>query len=108
MSNFDRVFFSTLLELKNTMDKVGMILLYYDDARNDDKILIYRYWDVVDRGKGHLRDILPSLTSPETIRRCRQKIQSDGLLLPTRPGVLKRRRIRQEAFREWAVKGDKL
>lgn len=71
-------------------DNVEEMLKKYAKARNDDKWLIAAYWATYDkpltfRGPDgelsvRLKDI-QNMTTPETIRRIRQKFQSEGLYL---------------------------
>ena len=42
----------------------------------------------------------------ETIRRIRQKIQSDYVYIPTDPAIKKKRRIREDNFTDYFGKGE--
>lgn len=58
---------------------------------NDDKALIARIWE--EEGWYEQLTILQNLrrlSSPETIRRTRQKLQSEGLIVPTEDTIEKR------------------
>ena len=87
-----------------TYDKVFLMLKDDPKTRNSDKYLIWKYWveegkATVDRYEGntYLPGIIyhtdfMSATSPESIRRARQKIQeTHPELRPTNPKVLARR-----------------
>ena len=81
---------------------VRHILALYPEARNNDKLLMLLYWEVIDKipmTREFKRTFLKRATHPESIRRMRQKIQHEGDYLP-RKEVLERRRIRSKKFRE--------
>jgi len=87
---------------------VRHILAHYPEARSNDKLLMLLYWEIVDRipmTKEFKRAFLKRATHPESIRRCRQRIQSMGDYLP-RKEVLEYRRARSRKFRE-LLKGQK-
>jgi len=93
---------STKEQLSNTEMAVRYILAHYPDARNNDKLLMLLYWEIVDKipiPKEFRLAFLHKATPPETIRRTRQKIQSEGNYLPS-PEVLEARRRKQEAMRQ--------
>ncbi|CDQ41779.1 hypothetical protein [Virgibacillus salexigens] len=89
-------FYADLIqELKHKKEKVAFILEHFPDSRNNDNILCSLYWKLVDKAKT-VDDIMHA-TSPEVIRRARQKIQNDyHLYMPTDEKVLKKRRISAE------------
>lgn len=86
----------TIASLKKVKDRVKFILERYPQTRGDDVLLLYRYYWWFERDRAVLKPIhfkaLLSLTSPESITRCRRKIQETGLLTPTKETILKRRR----------------
>ena len=87
----------------NVIEKNVAKLLQENPAfRNDDRLLIFGYWNKVERIKIKMPSI--PFTSPETIRRVRQKLQSEGYFLPTDPNVLKRRRKQETKIRSWCKK----
>jgi len=95
-------------KLRGTETCVRYILAHYPEARNDDKLLMLLYWEIID----HIK--IPKefkiafrryATHPETIRRMRQKIQHEGDYLP-RKEVLEYRRSRSKKFKE-ILKGQK-
>ena len=79
--------------------KVEYVLSKNEQARNSDKILIELYWKTWDRkfiaendaGDWVLLRNMVYLTSPESIRRCRQKFQEEGQYPATDPVVIERR-----------------
>lgn len=84
-------------------DLVQTILQKDQRARNDDKWLIYRVWHH-QLGQKDLYipfDKLPQLLTPETITRVRRKLNEQGKHLPTDPQVIQKRRIRQQALRNY-------
>lgn len=91
-------------ELENTEERVAHLLNKYPDARNSDKILIWKYWQDIDKLEGMPdEDEILDLTSPETITRCRRVLQNDCcLFLPDDPEIIEKRAIASEAVNEWA------
>lgn len=89
-----------IAKLKKIKHKVRYILEKYPDTRGDDVLLLFRYYRIFepDRVTFKMSDFkaLFNMTSPESIRRVRQKIQEGGELLPTERTVLKRRRREQQ------------
>lgn len=92
--------------------RVIAILRRVPDTRNNDLLLQWLFLTE------HYGLKLPPLDTQhikdggimETISRCRRKIQNDEprMFLPTSPSVRRKRRIKEEAFREWAVREKKL
>jgi hypothetical protein len=96
--SFD-VYTNMIQELKHKFEKVEFILKHFPEARNNDNYLIYLYWRLVDQCET-LEDIVHA-TSPEVIRRARQKIQNElGLYQPTNDKVRKRRRQAEKVIRK--------
>lgn len=88
---------------KKVKENILTILEEFPETRNNDKLLMLRYWELCDDVNLHNEfeeTFLASATSPESIRRARQLIQSKGLFLPTEDEVIRRRRILQEEHRE--------
>jgi hypothetical protein len=88
--------------LSNTETAIRYILAHYPEARNNDKLLMLLYWELVDKikiPKEFQQAFLHRATHPETIRRTRQKIQSQHEYLPSED-VLKKRRRLQDMYRE--------
>jgi hypothetical protein len=91
----------TISDLKTVKHKVRFILEKYPSSKGDDVILLFYYYKHFGNGVNFkFKDFkqLLSMTSPESIRRTRQKIQEAGELLPTERTVRKRRR-REEIIR---------
>ena len=93
----------------NILGRTKEILSKDKDARNNDNMLIWDYWAEFDDPTGLIRrtmyalgrkKIMFELTSPESIRRSRQKIQNEmGWYKPT-PSVMEKRIKKQEAMRK--------
>jgi hypothetical protein len=89
-------------KLSNTEMATRYILAHFPEARNNDKLLMLLYWDIIDKipiPKEFRQTFLHKATPPETIRRMRQKIQEQGEYLP-RQEVLEARRRKQHAMRQ--------
>ena len=97
-------------ELENTEEKVAWLLKLYPTLRNSDKLLLFYYWKIVDKYEGELtEETIMALTPAESIRRVRQKIQNDlGLFLPIDSEMLEKRKICEEAVREWVISEKKM
>jgi len=88
--------------MAKTYDKIKNILENYPDTRNSDKKLIWKFWEIegsLDFGDAYGEFIKEceflKATSPESIRRARQKIQQlHPELGPTSDQVRKRRGIK--------------
>ena len=81
---------------------VRHILALNPEARNNDKLLMLLYWEIIDGiqiPKEFKKAFLTKATHPETIRRARQRIQEQGDYLPSQD-VLEARRRKQEAMRK--------
>lgn len=94
----------TVKEFK-TIDRLVRNILSTDDrARNDDKWLTYRVFEEIAKQHGE-KIYIPwkiwgEFPAFETVKRCRAKIQNnEGLLLPTDPEVLLRRKTRERTVR---------
>lgn len=100
----------SIKELKKAEDRVAWLLNKFRHLRNSDKLLVFYYWHFVDGYEGGLSDAkILSLSNAETIRRVRAKIQNKyKLFLPTDPEVKSKRKIKEEAYRDWAVSETKL
>lgn len=84
--------------LRDTKKKVAYILENYPESRNNDTLLIKLYWEIFDQVKT-INDVMRA-SSPETIRRCRQRLNEEGLYLPTDPKVAQRRRRNSVIMRQ--------
>lgn len=93
-------------DLETTEERVLHLLKHNLHLRDCDKCLIFHYWFKVDGINDFLgKENLHSLTSSESIRRCRQKIQNDyGLYLPEDEEVRLARQISEDAYRDWSQK----
>jgi hypothetical protein len=86
----------TIDSLKKTKDKVAQILEKYPATKGDDRLLQFYFYKEFEPDKVKLSfkkfKMLMLMTSPETIRRVRQKLNEEGKFLPTDKTILKRRR----------------
>ncbi|MEM1553172.1 MAG: hypothetical protein QW734_01935 [Candidatus Bathyarchaeia archaeon] len=83
---------------------VRHILAHYPNARSNDKLLMLYFWrdvDGIEITPEFWSAFLKKATHPETIRRTRQKIQSQGEYLPDEE-TLQRRRKSEEGFKKYA------
>ena len=97
-------------ELDTVKDRVEHILANHDLARENDLFLIFLYLKKFMGLKMPplKKDHLNHASVCESVRRVRQKIQNeDNLFLPNDPAVRKRRRIKEEEWREWVLKSKK-
>ena len=85
-----------MIEVRKNVVK---LLKKYPHLRNDDVALVFAYWQLVDKLK--LKKPDHPITTPLTIVRDRQALQSDGYFLPTDPEVLKQRRKQKVKMRVW-------
>jgi hypothetical protein len=88
---------SMLQTIKRTRDKVRYILQEDPDTRNSDNLLCAVYWKNVD-GVDDLAG-LQFATPAEAIRRSRQLLNQQGILLATDPAILEKRRLRAREMR---------
>lgn len=92
-------------EFNNTTFMVEKILREDERARNDDLWLTYRLYSKLTKIFIPFEDF-KKLPPPETISRCRRKIQNgQHRFLPTDLGVLERRRIREGDVRSYFSRG---
>lgn len=103
-----------MAELKTYKQKVFSVMEEHEEARNNDGTLLAYFIDrffpqlVIPDADGEkaikLRN-LKNLPPLENIRRVRAIIQNvDGKLLPTKPEVIKARKIKEENFRNVEVR----
>lgn len=102
-------FYSKILaQMQDIEEKVAFLLAHDEQCRNDDWYLLGEYLRQVDGLKAILLPIRGEqrqfLTSFESIRRCRQKLQEMGLFCATNDDVMEKRRIKESAIMEF-VKG---
>lgn len=88
---------------KVVKENVFEILEAFEEARNSDKYLLLRYWELCDNIdlQNDFESQFGRATSPESITRARRTIQDGGrgLFIPTDEEVLKKRRMLQEEAR---------
>lgn len=98
--------------LDNIKENVRKILIEHDDTRENDNLLIFQYWAKFDKTKlafvfkslvYNNPELIKGLTSPESIRRCRQKFHQDKQYLPSE-AVTDLRSSWEKEFRSWANK----
>jgi len=79
------------LDFKNAEQLVARVLKKYPEARSNDRELIRLVWELQGfRIPKKLLSFYYRVLSPETIRRTRQKLQSQGLFLPEPKKVAER------------------
>jgi len=88
-------------QLDTVKNRIAELLETHEHLRNDDIELIFVYWRQYDDFDVEQPD--KPITSPETIRRARQKLQAEGYFRATDPKVIRRRRQREEEIRDWAI-----
>lgn len=84
----------------------GVLELLKSDerCRNDDKYLIWKYIREIDGIKAFIPfNDFDRMTSFESIRRCRQKIQSKGDYKPTDTTIVQKRERGRKAYRKYAL-----
>ena len=103
-------FYNKVLEELNQLDEIiCWLLMKHEHFRNCDKCLIWHVWEEVDKLQFMPdKDKKHSLTSSESIRRVRQKLQELGLWIPTDPEVIKKRNIKKQAISDWVVNYEKI
>lgn len=92
---------AVLAELATTRKQVNYLLERYPESRNNDTYLEWlwmRYFKGINLPWIEYQKLQEF--SLETVRRIRQKIQSEGSFLPTREEVRIKRRIKQEVYHE--------
>jgi hypothetical protein len=90
--------------LFNTEMAVRYILAHFPEARNNDKLLLLLYWELIDKIKiprEFRYAFLSRATPPETITRCRRRVQSSNRYPPSEEAVRRRRRLK-DVFKEWS------
>lgn len=91
---------------------VAFILENYPKARNCDKYLTLKYWEIFDKlplnDTSLVKDFkfafVNNSTSTESIRRSRQLLQQEGLYPPTDTSVIESRKKRQALFKDSIIK----
>lgn len=88
--------------IKKTRDKVKFIMTHYPETRNNDNLLCNVYWREVDE----VEDLggIQFATPAEAIRRSRQLLNAEHLLLATDPQVLEKRRQKAREIRAGITK----
>jgi len=93
-------------KLRTVKDRVEFLLQKYPPTRNNDfylTLLYLKYFDNIPLPYIEWDHIVKA-TTPETVSRCRRKIQNDeNRFLPTDPKVRRQRKIAEEIYRQWAV-----
>ena len=85
---------------KQVKKHVEEILKNYPETRNSDKLLILKYWELVDKlpmySMSRFKEaFLLNSTNTESIRRARQLIQEEGRYMPTKDSVVTQRRKKE-------------
>ena len=101
-----RFYEKTVSQLEEIEERVVWLMKWDDHNRNCDTCLIFSYWNrfspVMTRILFSVESERHKLTAIESITRARRIIQNTlELWPPTDPDVIKKRRIREEAIKEW-------
>jgi len=99
------------LVLDNVLKNVRDILVKYPESRGSDILLTLIYWSKYSKNEDLRVSIhnlvyifgsknMNDLTAPETISRCRRKIQADGSFLAPE-NIIKSRRKSETEFKRW-------
>lgn len=85
---------------------VKKIMQTHPQTRNNDTLLLLKLWEKHDLITINIPDELAwQLTNPKSVFRTRREIQNqENKLLPTTPGVLTKRRISEDAIKEYYTK----
>ena len=86
--------------------KTTWVMTNREQARNDDNFLVISLWldfyqinrDFPINDVNRLYELIQSLPKADDIVRCRRKIQSEQLLLPTDPRVIELRKRKEKTF----------
>lgn len=100
----------TNINLKKKLHQTAFILDTKPYTRGDDRLLTMMFWWKFDGLHKYFKEMndaefkefwetLRKCTSPETITRCRRKLNEMGMYLPTDATILKRR-LRETSIRE--------
>jgi len=90
-------------EQEKTEELVRQLLNEDERCRNNDLWLILQIW----QNKQHIKLFVPynqmgAMITPETITRVRRKIQNtEGILLPTNPEVIHKRKVKELVLRAY-------
>ena len=89
------------------------ILESYDKSTNNDLILCFEFWNLMEQIKitqsrdnkeiiiRIQKDKVPFIVVPESIRRCRQSLNANGIGLATNPQILEMRKSRSKKIRDY-------
>lgn len=98
-----------LSDMDQLEEKVCWLLAKHEHLRNCDNCLILKIWKDVDNWNGlPYEQEVHRLTSSDSITRVRRKLQEMGLWIPTDEDVIKARRIKESAIRDWAINDHKM
>ena len=85
---------------------VRYILAHFPETRNNDKLLMVIFWEMFDKipvPKEFRRAFLQRATTPETITRCRRRVQETGNY-EARPEVKEKRQEKSQRLRDFFTK----
>ena len=89
-------------KFSNTKEKVKSCMERKEQCRNSDRFLLWYFWKYEEELDIEKYEQFKEGTSASTIVRCRREIQNDdGEFLPTDKSVLSKRRIKEEAIRDY-------
>ncbi len=93
----------TAKQFKEWVSIIQPILEQYEQARNDDKFLIWKVFEHFKGGRAESMAFVDFVNLPpfESITRCRRYIQNKlGLFQPTDPDVIKRRSRQEKEIKD--------
>jgi hypothetical protein len=99
-------------ELRALTDQVDYLLGKYPETRNNDfflALLWLKYFSGIDAFKNiwvEEKDVNQVQSKLETVTRIRRKFQHTGYYLPTRPDVIEKRKLKEEAMRRVMARED--
>lgn len=91
-----------MINLKTLKGQVEYCLRHHPETRNSDIVLMTQIWHrFYGVGSQVWLYQLGSLPREDSVKRLRAMITKDGLYLPTKPEVAKKRRINEEIYRKY-------
>lgn len=96
------------MDIKTLRKKVEYILQREELSRNDDDFLIVRLWEILYEqdmtelglNAADIYYLFKRVPKADDITRWRQKIQAEGLYLPTDPEIVGQRKLNEKRWRQ--------
>ena len=83
-------------QLRKVKERISFILDKYPPTRDDDRVLLRYYYRIFEPYVTLKVSELTAMTTPESITRCRRKVQEKGQFMPSDQVAGKRRRREQQ------------